>query len=46
MCVYTHTHWMQTIFKAFIEFVAIVLLFYVLDFWLRGMWDPSSLTRD
>ena len=28
-----------------IEFVAL-LLFYVLDFWLRGMWDLSSPTRD
>ena len=33
---------MWTIFKAFIEFVTILLLLYVLAFWLRGMWDPSS----
>ena len=32
--------------KVFSEFVTILLLFYVLVFWLRGMWDPSSLTRD
>ena len=37
---------MWTIFKVFIEFVTILLLFYVLVFWLRGMWDLSSLTRD
>ena len=35
-----------TIFKVFIEFVTILLLFYVLVFWRRGMWDPSSPTRD
>ena len=33
-------------FKVFIEFVTILFLFYVLDFWLRGMWDLSFLTRD
>ena len=37
---------MWTIFKVFIEFVTILLLFYVLVFWPRGMWDLSSLTRD
>ena len=37
---------MWTIFKVFTEFVAVLLLFYVLVFWLRGMWDPSSLPRD
>ena len=46
MCVYTYTRWMQAIFKVFIEFVATVLLFYVSDFWARGMWDLSPLTRD
>ena len=35
-----------TIFKVFIEFVTIFLLFYVLVFWPRGMWDLSSPTRD
>ena len=35
---------MWAIFKVFIEFVTIFLLFYVLVFWLRGMWDLSSLT--
>ena len=29
-----------------IEFVTTLLLFYVLVFWLRGVWDLSSLTRD
>ena len=33
---------MWTIFKVFIEFVAILLLFYVLVFSSRGMWDLSS----
>ena len=37
---------MWTILKVFTEFVTILLLFYVLVFWLRGMWDLSSLTRD
>ena len=32
--------------KVFIEFLTILLLFYVLIFWLWGMWDPSSPTRD
>ena len=33
-------------FKVFIEFVTILLLFYVLVFWPWGMGDLSSLTRD
>ena len=37
---------MWTVFKIFIEFVIILLLFYVLVFWARGMWDWSSLTRN
>ena len=37
---------MWTIFKVFIEFVTILLLFYVLVFWLRGVWDLNSPTRD
>ena len=37
---------MWTILKVFIEFVTILLLFYGLVFWLQGMWDLSSLTRD
>ena len=36
----------RTIFKVFIEFVSILLLFYVLVFWLWGMWDFKSLIRD
>ena len=37
---------MRTIFKAFNEFVTILLLLYVLGFWLLGMWEFSFLTRD
>ena len=37
---------MWAIFKVFIEFVTILLLFYVLIFWPRGMWDLSSPTRN
>ena len=32
--------------KVFIEFVTILFLFYVLVFWLWGMWDLSCLTRN
>ena len=37
---------MWTVFKVFIEFLTILLLFYILLFWLGGTWDLSSLTRD
>ena len=37
---------MWTIFEVFVEFVAILLLFYVLVFWLQNMWDLRSLIRD
>ena len=37
--------WCGPFFKVFIEFVIILLLFYVLSFWPWGMWDLSSLTR-
>ena len=37
---------MWTIFKVFIEFVTILLLFYVLVFWPPGMWDFTSPTRN
>ena len=38
---------MWTIFlKVFIEFVTILLLFYVLGFWLPDMWEICSPTRD
>ena len=33
-------------FKSLYEFVIILLLYYVLVFWLAGMGDLSSLTRD
>ena len=32
--------------NVFIEFVTILLLFYVLDFWPQGMWNLSSPIRD
>ena len=35
-----------TISKVFIEFITTLFLFYVLVFWLRDMWDLSSLTRN
>ena len=35
-----------TILKIFIEFVTVLLLFYVSGFWQQGMWDLSFLTRD
>ena len=38
--------WCGPFFKIFIEFVTILLLFYVLVFWPQGMLDLSSLTRD
>ena len=37
---------MQTIFKVFIEFVTILLLFYVLVSWPGGMCGLSSSARD
>ena len=37
---------MWTIFKVCIEFVIILLLFYILGVWPWGMWDLSSPTRD
>ena len=33
-------------FKVFTELVTILLLFYVLAFWLQGLWDLTSSTRD
>ena len=37
---------MWTIFEVSIEFVTVLLLFYVLVFWTQGMQDLSSPTRD
>ena len=37
---------MWAIFKIFIEFVTILVLFYVLVPWLQGKGDLTSLTRD
>ena len=36
---------MWTIFIFFIEFVTVLLLFYVLVFWPRGVWDLNSLDK-
>lgn len=35
-----------SILKAFIEFMTILLPFYILFFWSRSMWNFSSLARD
>ena len=35
-----------SIFKVCVEFVAILLLFYVLVFWPRGIWDLRAPTGD
>ena len=43
-CVIQQVLW--TIYKVFIEVFKVLLLFYVLVFWLRGMWDFSSPTRN
>ena len=40
------TFWMWSIFKAFIEFVTMLLLFSVVVLWPKGMWDLSFPTRD
>ena len=37
---------MWTVFKVFLEFVTMLLLFHVLVFWLRGLWDLSLFMRD
>ena len=37
---------MWTVFRLFIEFVTVLLLFYVLVFQPGGIWDLISLTRD
>ena len=37
---------MWAIFKIFIEFVTILLQFYVSVFWLQSKWDLRFLTRD
>ena len=37
---------MWTTFKVFIEFVTILLLFYILVFWPGSMWDLNFLTRN
>ena len=29
-------------FKVFMECVTVLLLFYVLGFWLQGLWDVNS----
>ena len=37
---------MWAIFKVFIKFVMLFLLYYVLVFWPQGMWDLISMKRD
>ena len=37
---------MWTISKVFVEFVTILLLFYILVFLAASMWDLNSSTRD
>ena len=37
---------MWTLEKVFVEFVTMLLLFYILVVWPRSMWDLSFLTRD
>ena len=37
---------MGIIFKVLIEFVMVLLLFYVLVFWPQGVWNLSSPTAD
>ena len=44
--IYIYSFLVWAILKVFIEFLAALLLFYVLCFWLQGMGDLSSLTRD
>ena len=39
MMVFLNIFFMWTVFKVFIKFVTILLLFYVLGFWSRGMWN-------
>ena len=36
---------MWTIFQAFVQFVTVSSLIYVLLFWLRGMWNPAPPPR-
>ena len=37
---------MLSIFKVFIEFVTMLLLFFASVFWSGGMWDLHPLTRE
>ena len=37
---------MWIIFKVFVEFVTILLVFYVLGFCLQGMWDLNCPARN
>ena len=38
--------WYGLFFKVFIEFITVLLLFYILVFCPRGMWDLSSCSLD
>ena len=46
ICLYFKDLFYVDIFKVFTEFVTMLILFYVLFYWPRGMWDFRSLTRD
>ena len=44
--VYFYFFLMWTVFKVFIEFATVLLLFHVLVFWPKGMRDLGSLTEN
>ena len=46
LCFFFAFFLMWHIFKVFVGFVTVLLLFYALVFWPWVMWDPSSPTRD
>ena len=46
LCFFFAFFLMWHIFKVFVGFVTILLLFYALVFWPWVMWDPRSPTRD
>ena len=46
LCFFFAFFLMWHIFKVFVGFVTVLLLFYALFFWPWVMWDPRSPTRD
>ena len=36
---------MWALLKVFIEFITVLFLFYVVFFWVQGMWEVGSLNR-